>query len=334
MPTQPTPTVDDHERARTHGGFVDRSDWSLLELAGKDAVEFTNNYVTQNLKDLSVGGVLSTPVTSWKGTMVDVVDVLRTEYGLQLLAHPGAGAAVTSALKTFMVNVDVQLTDVSADWGLFYAFGPEAKGAIEAIAGTTLEGDRLWVGTVGDARVRIAPAWPALGAGYHLLVARSDASDIREALDRHGLRPIAAETWDRLRISEGIPGFGHEIGPDVNPWEARLADWVSMSKGCYLGQEVIARLANYDKVQRFLMGLDVPDDHLLPEKAVLTIDAQSVGTVTSSAPGVALGFVKAAHAVAGRRVVVTSPEGTVEATLADRPFWQRMANGGIGARHG
>ncbi|MNY27240.1 Aminomethyltransferase [compost metagenome] len=183
----------------------------------------------------------------------------------------------------------------------------------------------------------MAATWAAFGAGYHVLVANASAGAVYDALvreaDAKGMLPIGHEAWEQLRIEQGIPAFGHEIGEDVNPWEARLADSVSMSKGCYLGQEVIARLANYDKVQRYLVGLRFEGDRFPVQGAELQVDDKKVGIVTSVAGNLGLGFVKGAHVAPGTRVVVKAGEERFSAMIEARPFWSGLHNEGIGARY-
>ena len=74
----------------------------------------------------------------------------------------------------------------------------------------------------------------------------------------HGVQPIGLEAMEALRVENGLPRWGHELGDAYNPLEAGLTGSVSWTKGCYIGQEVVARLWTYHKVQRYLVGLGLP----------------------------------------------------------------------------
>lgn len=339
LPKLYLPVPEEAERGRSLGGLVDRSHWGKLRVKGKDAVEFVNNYTTQNLKTLAPGKGLQTAVTTWKGTMVDHVFLQREEDGLRLLTHPGRAEAIRSALEKFLLNVDVQFEDDTERQGLVYLFGPLARSIIAKATGL----QPVWAmhdpvrARIGGVEVTIARTWPAFGEGFHILVDHEQAVPLFEAIAREaddkGVLPIGQEAWEILRIEQGIPSYGHEIGPDVNPWEARLADSVSMRKGCYLGQEVLARLANYDKVQRYLTGLRYSG----PAPAVgseVRAEGRKVGVVTSVAPGMALGFVKGAFVEPGTRLQIQVGEETIPAMTDDRPFWKDLVGQGVGARHG
>lgn len=338
LPKLYLPVPEEVGRGRNLGGLVDRSDWGKLRLTGKDAVEFVNNYTTQNLKALAPGKGLQTAVTTWKGTMIDHVFAQREEDGLLLLTHPGRAGAIRSALEKFLLNVEVAFEDQTEQFGLAYLFGPYARAVVAKATGL----QPVWAMhdpvrvRVGGVETVVSRTWPAFGEGFHFLVKQEDARAMFEALaheaDAKGVLPIGQEAWEQLRVEVGIPCYGHEIGPEVNPWEARLADSVSMRKGCYLGQEVIARLANYDKVQRYLTGLRYAGP--APEEgSEIRSDGQKVGVVTSVAPGMALGFVKGSYVAPGTRLEVQVGEQVVPVVTETLPFWRDMAGQGIGARH-
>jgi folate-binding protein YgfZ len=135
----------------------------------------------------------------------------------------------------------------------------------------------------------------------------------------------AVEAW---RILRGLPDNGSELTEERNPLEAGLWDAVSFSKGCYVGQEVVARLNTYDKVTRDLRGLTFPEGVEPPERgAPLLAGPRRVGEITSALrppgrPGaVALGFVKREHSDPGTRLDAGG-DGGVRATVVELPFEQ------------
>ena len=118
-----------------------------------------------------------------------------------------------------------------------------------------------------------------------------------------------------LRIEAGLPAGGRELNEEHNPWEARLSDAISLEKGCYVGQEVIARLNTYKKVSKFLVRLLVAGNEDPVPGTPLCHQGETIGSVTSSArvPGtgtvLALGYVRDEDAVAGRTIRIGSSTG-------------------------
>ncbi|HEY9900741.1 MAG TPA: glycine cleavage T C-terminal barrel domain-containing protein [Pantanalinema sp.] len=339
LPVRFLPVLEEVGRGRSLGGIVDRSDWGKLWLAGKDAADFLHNYTTHDVKALAPGKGIQTAVTTWKGTMVDHVFVMRREDGLWVLTHPGRSRAVKDALEKYLLGVDVTLEDRTEGYGLLYVFGQLSRPVMAKATGL----QPSWPQhapvpvRIGGAEALVASTWGAFGEGYHVLVTNDAATTVYDALvreaDAKGMLPIGSEAWERLRIEQGIPAFGHEITEAVNPWEARLADSVSMAKGCYLGQEVIARLANYDKVQRYLVGLRFEGDRLPEQGAEIHVDDKKVGVVTSACAELGLGFVKGAYVAPGTRVVVKTGDKSTPAMVEARPFWSGLVNEGIGPRY-
>lgn len=345
MPRHFGPLAEELAGARRHGAIVDLSHWSKLKISGADAASFIHNYTTQNITALAEGDGLQTAVTTWKGTMIDHVFLYRLEDGLRLIGHPETAPAIRRAFEKFMINVDVEIADLTAERGLLYVFGPSAARILEEAAGEPLadlamHAFRLVYLNGADAMV--ARTWPLGGDGFMVLVPAEQVTDafeaVRKAAEAHEARFIGMEAFDILRIEAGIPSFPQEINEDRNPWEVRLADSVSMNKGCYLGQEVIARLANYQKVQRHLVGLELEG----PVEAGLSLldeNGKTIGLLTSvafapDAPRpVALGFLKPEWAEPGRKVRVATGEDPMNAEVRELPFWKESVGGGVTPRH-
>ncbi len=344
MPRRFASLATEVENARQHGGIVDLSNWSKLKLSGADAAAFLHNYTTQDIKSLREGEGVQTAVTTWKGTMIDHVFVYRLEDGLRLIGHPETAPAIQGALEKYLFGVDVEIADLTEERGMLYVFGPQAASIMEAAAGEPLadlpmHASRLVALDGADGMV--ARTWPLGGDGFMVLIPSDQAlpafEAVRSAAAAQQTGFIGSEAFDLLRIEAGIPTFPQEINQERNPWEVRLADSVSMNKGCYLGQEVIARLANYRKVQRHLVGLSLTG----PAEAGLSLvdeNGKTIGLLTSvaTAPDAlhprALGFVKADWATAGRKVRVG--DTSVVAEVQDLPFWKGLGGGGIPPRHG
>ena len=146
----------------------------------------------------------------------------------------------------------------------------------------------------------------------------SSASGVREALLRAGATPIGADAYEALRVAQAAPAYGQEMGQPYNPLETGLIGAIDFAKGCYIGQEVIARLDTYEKVQKHLVTLQFSEDARVSQGDSLAAEGRAVGLVTSVSPLtgdglVGLGYVRKAHANPGCRLDLQAPaEGWAE----------------------
>jgi aminomethyltransferase len=131
---------------------------------------------------------------------------------------------------------------------------------------------------------------PVLGDGYFVMCAREDQDAAREQLLSAGAELVSAEIFDALRIISGQPRFGAEITPTYIPLETGLWDDVSFSKGCYIGQEIIARMESRGRLAKKLVHFQC-DAPVAVGADIISADKR-VGTITSAAAGYALGYVK------------------------------------------
>jgi folate-binding protein YgfZ len=167
--------------------------------------------------------------------------------------------------------------------------------------------------------------------GYSVVVGAPEAAGawrrLEPAVRSVGGSPTGDAVVEACRILRGLPSAGHELTEDHNPLEAGLWDAVSFDKGCYVGQEVIARLRTYDKVARALVGLELPpgSDPPLPGTR-LFLDGREVGELTSAAavPGrrgpVGLGYVKRKELGPALELRVGGSEAERVARVVELPF--------------
>jgi len=315
-----------HGAAHAEAILVDRPDVAALRLEGKDALDLLHRLTTNDLKSLAEGAGAATVFTTAKGRILDLVTVHRHAGGLHLLCDAARVEAIMGWIDRYTFREEVRVEDRRASHATLCVCGPRALGVVgrafpavpalerHAVAAVDLDGEEgLWVRTfpvAADAWLLTAPQGALASARARLLAAGAG---------RLMAAPLA--TFETLRIEAGLPAAGRELTEDHNPWEARLDDAVSLSKGCYVGQEVIARLNTYRKVSRLLVRLEA-DGEAVPAGAAIAAGAETIGLVTSSTvlPDggrmLALGYVRDEDAVAGKPVTIATDAGPRKAIIA------------------
>ena len=322
---------------RTGVGVIDRSAWGRVQLTGADRLPFLQRMSTNDFSQLPVGLGKPTVFPDARGRMVDRALVYGWEDETLLVGSLGSHKRLAGWLRQYIFFRDkVAVADLTADTGMLTVYGPQAVETVRAALGEAetefLDDEfvrRYQFMPVAEAETLVAGADPLGGQGVNLIVEPGRVAELWARLIEAGATPIGYAAYDRLRIEAGWPEYGHEITDAYNPLEAGLLSAVSFTKGCYIGQEVVARLDTYQKLKQHLMGLrfSQPEVDAAPGTR-LELDGKAVGVLTSVAPApdgaVGLGYVRVSCAIASVTVTVTTPDGCFAAALADLPGrWQR-----------
>ena len=300
--------------------YVTRAPYRLLRLSGRDRVALLHNMTTADIRSLAEGQSCEATLVDQKGLLLDWVTIHALPDAHVVVTHAPQAEAVLAWLDRYVITEDVTLALEPVETPLWL-----------------LVGDAWEAATQGLTHVATAPPWQAPGfAPMGCLIALSTESleIARNILDSQGWQEQSPQYLDSNRVAWGIPGPAHEFAIRTNPWELRLGRAIADNKGCYLGQEVVARLKNYDKVQRHLMGLEViqggPPEINAGLWAPDDVERQRViGRVTSvvtdpSVPGGCgvLALVKRAYAHADQSLTLGSAEGPCGLVrVVDRWFW-------------
>lgn len=312
---------DETEAAHRSAALAQAARCGVLRVTGADRQSFLHSYTTREIQKLTAGTGCTTAVSTWKGTVLDVARVIVRPDDVLLVSTFGRQALVKKALEKFLVMVDVRIADESDSWRWIEATGPAALDLAPQLADLPLNAHRA--DGRPDLEAIAVRIWGPLRDGVGWLVAASLAEDWRADRLARGATPISPEAQELLRIASGAPRFGQDMDEETNVWEARLDASVSMDKGCYLGQEVVARLYNYQKVQRYLMGVQSAEGDPPPVGAEVRSDDHVAGKLTSVARDPQGGWqgltmVGKAFATPGRTVQV----GDARGQLVDRPYWR------------
>jgi folate-binding protein YgfZ len=313
--------------------LFDRSDRLRLEVTGPDRVKFLNNLTTNDVKRLAVHQGQEAFVTSLQGKTIAFVTLLASPDRILLRSDPGALAVLGPHLKKYGVFDDVTLDDSSARTFEFHLAGPGAESLLRRLAIALPEPNDLahTGGRVGEEMVQVVREAPTGRPGLTVIGAASAASSIAQQLRALGAELGLAEgdaaTFDAARIEAGTPWTGRDVTLDNLPQEVgRDTRAISFVKGCYLGQETVARIDALGHVNKHLRGLKIAQRPAPDPGATIEAAGKAMGTVTSvadlpcSSHPLALGYIRTAHAAAGTEVQVKQGDTTWTAVVAELPM--------------
>jgi aminomethyltransferase len=290
----------------------------LLRLEGANGLDFLQRMSTNELTSLAPGGMCGTVLTTAIGRTVDVVQILHQPGDLLLLTTPGRAAVVREWLNRYIFfNDDVQIATVAPTSSLHGIYGPGSAAVVEEIVGAaTAPGSFLEFGQ-GQLWATTLPL-----PGFQILAEGGMMTGARQSWERHSFGPSGLLAYEAIRVERGVPAVGKEIDDDVIPLEVGLWDLVSFSKGCYIGQEVIARMESRSRIARGLVGLRMDRVVEMPQQVLL--GGQAIGRATSAALSprfgpIGLALVRAAAAESTPGELVLSPSGG-SAAIRPLPF--------------
>jgi len=298
---------------RTTAALFDVGDRSQIEVRGADRVAFLHNFCTNDVKRLAAGQGCEAFVTNVKGRVLGHVFLFVEADGVWLESVAGADETLIAHLDRYLITEDVQLHSRTAEFGELLVTGPRAE-AVRSDRLQPVEGDEV--------RVRRVDWFNQ--PGFLIVVPRDRAAELWTRLsESDDCRPAGSLAFHALRIDAGFPLYGVDISEDNLAQEVgRTARAISFTKGCYLGQEPIARIDAMGHVNRELRRLRL-EQGPPPETGVriLSPDNDEIGRVTSSvqltaaSQPLALGYVRSRYTKAGTCVLVESGGERVAATV-------------------
>lgn len=318
MPRNPTPSRDPYSAATGGAALLDASGRGRILFTGPDHLDFLHRMSTNGIAGRAAGEGLETVFCDSRGRIVQLASLSRTADD-ETTAFVEDAPALLAWLERYRFSERMEQADISAATGQLEMVGP---GCAEAFR-SALRADP------GDS---VETSFPLEGGSWAMRTQAGGQLALRlwgpgEEIDRCRRRLVAAgvaelddRTWEVLRVEWGQPAAGRELTLDHNPWEAGLDDAIHLDKGCYIGQEVVARLDTYRKVKQHLVGLRLADG-VVPGARVEAA-GRAVGVVTSAASSARLGslalaYVRTAHCRPGTPLSVEATAAEVSALPFD-----------------
>jgi folate-binding protein YgfZ len=264
--------------------LCDRSHWGLLQVSGQDCSRFLHNQTTNNINQLQPGQGCDTIFVTSTARTLDLVTAYLTKDAILLLVSPNRSEQLFSWMDRYIFPMDrVELANLTGTKAIFTLLGPDSQNLLSnlGISDSILtqpEGNHTLV-EIDGIELRLAVGSGLGIPGYTLIIPQGTAATIWRKLTGQGAVPLGDRTWEQLRIEQGRPVPDRELTEDYNPLEAGLWHAISFDKGCYIGQETIARLNTYKGVKQRLWGVKLRAP--VAEGEAIWVEDSKVGTLTS-----------------------------------------------------
>lgn len=311
----------EYRAMRTAAGVTDRSHQGRLHLTGPDGLDLLHRVTTNALLDMEPLQGKATLLLTNKGRIIDLVFVLRLPDRLLLITGPGCAQKVHDGIARYIITEDCALEDATGRTAQLRIVGPRSSAAMRDTLGAdplSLAKYRFMSIAWRGETVLVGGAVPLMGLpSYHVFGSNEVVRGIWRALTAQGVAPVGVQAYEALHIETGLPASNTEFMEDYNPLEAGAVSLVSFTKGCYVGQEIVARLNTYKKVRRTVVQFRFPRGAAVPRGARVLRDGRDIGLVTNPArhperdETLAVGFVALAEAQAGLAVSAATDTGPV-----------------------
>ncbi|MEO6182068.1 MAG: aminomethyltransferase family protein [Verrucomicrobiota bacterium] len=327
----------EHAGLRDNAGVLDLSFRGRLCLLGADRQSFLNGQVTNNVKDLKSGQGCYAALITAKGKMQADLNIYNLENEILLDFEPGLSETVKQRLEKYIIADDVQIVEVTPHYGLLSVQGPKTPAVVNSLQlGFVLPEKPMHFSsvkheTLGEIYLINHPR--AGTVGFDLFVPTNSLGAIADKLiaaaKQIGGRACGWNALETARIEAGIPRFGADMDETNLPPEAGLdSRAVSYTKGCYIGQEVIARIRTYGQVAKALRGLRLADDlKILPKKGdKLFLGEKDIGYITNAIyspnfkTNIALGYVRREGNKIGTELRLRNQDGESAVKVVELPF--------------
>ena len=246
----------------------DVSNRGMIELRGKDVLDFINRISSNQTKDLPKENIIDTIFTTEKGRIIDYTTLLNFDDYQILMGSIENQPKVMMWINKYVITDDVKVSNISGKYSLLEVMGPQADSFLTLSAGSV-------VNEIQSNSFKIINADGTIFFLVKMLDIRGNKKFLIIADPVHALQLIkfmvenkgpfnfnliGEKAYESYRVEQGIPKAPNEVNDNYNPHETKQLDAVSFTKGCYIGQEVIARLETYEKVQKYLMGVEFEEE--------------------------------------------------------------------------
>ncbi len=324
IPLQYTDPTEEYWTVKNAAGFADLSHLGRLTLTGKDRIPFLNGLLTNDLSQLKEEKGVHSALLNTKARVLADLYLYGEENSLLVDTGDAPASKVKEILDRFVITEDVQVRDSSEDLVQITVQGPKSTLALKEILTfdaqdlKPLQHKRLGP-TVIISRDRTGLT------GYDIILPRDESEAVWQAFllkgGDIGLTPVGLKALDILRLETGLPKYGVDVDENTIILEAGYKDAISFTKGCYMGQEVVARATHIGRVNKQLVKVEIEAKDVPANKSKLFSEGRDAGFLTSAAfsPGlrrvVGLAYANRDFAKEGTRLSIESVGATLPAVV-------------------
>jgi len=333
VPTSYGDSSAEYRAVREEGstGLIELSSHARIEVSGAEAVQFLNGLVTNDMKTLADGAWMPAAFPTPQGRLIASTRVLRRQDSFLFLTETVSHASLLKTLERFTLAGDFHVKDLTGTLAQLSVQGASSSEVVGQVLGQ--EAGRverlravelLWK----ERSVSVIRATHTAEDGFDLFIDAAQASLLWQELTAAGAKAFGFDALEILRIEAGLPRYGLDMDETNIVTEAGLDDAVSYTKGCYTGQEIIARIHWRGHVAKKLTGLVFDTEGNIERDAKIRTEAdgKEIGRITSTTFSphlkrtIALGYVKYDYLKPGTRVIVASGNEERGAIVTELPF--------------
>lgn len=318
----------EHRAIRDAAAIVDRSMLGKVAVTGRDRQAFLQGMLTNDIKTLAPGQGAPAAFLDAHGKVMALMRVYALEDTVLIELPPSTTEKTLERLDHFLISEKAYFEAVDPAFAIVAVQGAGSRELLSGLSGHALDlapHEHVEIEIAG-APVRVIHRREGGVAGFHCWTTAEHGAALWQALAVAGAVPAGIEALDALRIEGGVPWFGHDVDESHIFPEARLDDHVSFTKGCYIGQETVARVKYRGHVNRALSGLVLEGDRVPSPGSRVVAEGKDVGRITSAvlSPAlgkpIALGYVRREHFEPGTAVEVDDAGIAIPARIAALPF--------------
>jgi len=336
MPVQYSSILEEHRAVRTRAGLFDVSHMGEFKVEGNDALAFLQNLVPNDVGRLAIHQALYSQLCLPDGgTIDDLIIYYLAENHYMMVVNAANIDKDFAWVEEQARNFDVQATNQSDATALLALQGPESLAILQPLTGEDLSAIRYYhctPGMVDGINCIISRTGYTGEDGFELYCAPVDVvklwNDLLAAGKQHGLLPAGLGARDTLRLEAGYCLYGHELDEQTNPLEANLGWTVKLNKGDFIGHDALLKVKE-EGLKRKLIGIEMIERGVSRGGYAIYENDQQIGALTSGAPSptlnknIGMGYVEAAHAVAGKTVQIDIRGKRTAAQIVALPFYKR-----------
>ena len=327
-----TTTSTEYSAVRDGGaGVIDLTTRGRLLVSGSEAVMFLNGLITNDMKTLSLNSWMPAIFPNVQGRLIAAVRIVHRNDGFLIDTEDVSLEVVAKLLERFTLAGDFRIKDITNETAMLSLQGRNARAVLSPALGDAFvdvaRGQVTTVQLENGAGANVIRATHTGEDGFDFFLKATEVEILRASLIRNGAQPVGSEVAETLRIEAGLPRFGVDMDETKVVTETNLDEAVSFTKGCYIGQEIIARIKYRGHVAKKLSGV-LLEQNVAPDPGskIFSDGGKEIGSITSSAispqlpRAIGLAYLKYDYLEPGTKVKVISSSAEIPATVTALPF--------------